>query len=693
MVPASTYRLQIRPSWDLHAAAEFCGYLTALGSDGVYLSPLLPSVTGSDHGYDVIAWDGIDPQRGGEEGWTAFLAAARASGLKVVVDIVPNHCAASAENAAWASVLADGPDSPYAPWFDIEWRGGQMLRYRRFFAVDSLAGLRQEDDAVFDATHAAILRWVREDGVDGLRIDHPDGLADPRRYFERLHAQVGDDCWLVVEKILEAGEDLVESWPVAGTTGYEALTELNALFVDPDAQTPLTDIYRVLVDHDQGYADCIGAAKREVAEGMLRPEVERLARLAPTVEDAAEALTALLVAFPAYRTYLPEDPTYLAVAITKALEEAPELTDAVTELAARLDDPTDELCVRFQQTSGAVMAKGLEDTAFYRFTRFVALNEVGGDPGAIGATVDDFHGAQLYRQQANPSSMTTLSTHDTKRSEDVRARLAVLAEIPEEWSALAAALMAEAPLPDAPFAYLLWQTFAGAGLIGQERMHAYLEKAMREAGTSTTWTAPDLAFESMVHAVVDRAYEDPALHVPLGEFIDRITPYGWVNSLSQKLVQLTMPGVPDLYQGNESWDYSLVDPDNRRPVDFTALTQRLAALDSAGTPPPVDASGDAKLWITSRALRLRRDHPEYFADYDPIDAVGPAARHAVAFDRGSAITVATRLPIALETHGGWASTTLPLTAPRTDVLTGRTFSGATALAEILSTYPVALLTR
>ena len=285
--------------------------------------------------------------------------------------------------------------------------------------------------------------------------------------------------------------------------------------------------------------------------------------------------------------------------------------------------------------------------------------------------------------------MTTLSTHDTKRGEDVRARLAVLAEIPAEWKALARTLMQTAPLPDRPFAYLLWQTFAGAGFIERERMHAYAEKAMREASTSTNWLSPNASFEDTVHAVIERAYDDPTVHAPLAAFVEKITPYGWANSLSQKLLQLTMPGVPDVYQGTETWEDSLVDPDNRRPVDFDALAARLRALTA---PPPVDACGDAKLWLTSRVLRARREHPELFAGYRHVTVRGTAGQHAIAYDRGGAIAVATRLPVGLERGGGWGATSVDVGgAGRREVLTGRSYTGEVLLADLLSTYPAALL--
>jgi (1->4)-alpha-D-glucan 1-alpha-D-glucosylmutase len=349
--------------------------------------------------------------------------------------------------------------------------------------------------------------------------------------------------------------------------------------------------------------------------------------------------------------------------------------------------------VRFQQTSGAVMAKGVEDTAFYRYTRFVAANEVGGDPGRIGLEPAEFHRAQWARQQVAARGMTTLSTHDTKRGEDVRARLAVLTEVPDEWARLARTLLAAAPLPDAGFGYLLWQTFAGTGLIDRSRMHAYAEKAMREAAVSTNWLDPNEAFEAAVHAVVDAAYDEPAVREPLTAFVDRITPFGWANGLGQKLVQLTMPGVPDVYQGSELWEDSLVDPDNRRQIDFEARRNLLDGLDEANEPPPIDSSGVAKLWLVSRTLRLRRDWPDLFSGYAPLLAAGPAAEHMLAFDRGGAITVATRLPVGLERAGGWRDTTLDLGGSATDVISGRRVGREVALAELLDRYPVALLVR
>jgi (1->4)-alpha-D-glucan 1-alpha-D-glucosylmutase len=429
-----------------------------------------------------------------------------------------------------------------------------------------------------------------------------------------------------------------------------------------------------------------------VATTILRAEVRRLAALCPGVSHAREALTELLVAFPVYRSYLPDGAEHLDAAVVAAARRRPDLADATRVLAPRLADPTDELCVRFQQTSGAVMAKGVEDTAYYRYTRFVALNEVGGDPARFGSTVDAFHDAQRRRLRVAPKGMTTLSTHDTKRGEDVRARLAVLSELPDEWGALARTLMTTAPLPDRSFGYLLWQTFAGAGLIDRDRMHAYAEKAMREASTSTNWIDPDEAFEKAVHDAVDRAYDDESVRGPLQQFVERITPFGWSNALSQKLVQLTMPGIPDVYQGTELWEDSLVDPDNRRTVDFGRRQSLLDAIDASPEPPPVGPDGAAKLWVVSRALRLRHEYPELFASYLPVTVDGPGADHAIAFDRGGVITVATRLPAGLERAGGWGTTAIDV-GPVSDAISGHRFRGAVPLAELLADYPVAMLVR
>ncbi|MEJ3746299.1 malto-oligosyltrehalose synthase [Actinomycetes bacterium KLBMP 9797] len=741
MIPRGTYRIQVRPDFDLDATAELAGYLAELGVTHLYTAPLLAAAPGSPHGYDVVDHSRVNPEIGGREGLERLAAALREHGLGLVVDIVPNHMgvAVPAANPAWWDVLKRGPASRYADWFDIDWSRGRLVlpvladdphalddlkvdgdelvyheqrfpladgtggsgdprdvhrrqhyrlvswkdgdrecSYRRFFAVSTLAGLRVEDPAVFAATHAEILRW----GADGIRVDHPDGLRDPAGYLARLRA-AAPKSWLVVEKILETGESLPHDWPVDGTTGYDALAEVCGLFVDPDGEEALTRLADA-----PAWSGVAHRAKLQAATTLLAAERDRLARLATGVPRAAEALAELAACFEVYRSYLPAGTRHLSAARAEAARRQPDLAATLDALLPRLADPDDELAQRFQQYTGAVMAKGVEDTAHYRYTRFVALNEVGGDPSRFGISPAAFHRAAAVRQRDWPHGMTTLSTHDTKRSEDVRARLAVLAELPTEWAAALRRWSKAAPVENLELASLLWQTVAGAWPIARERLHAYIEKAAREAGMN--WADPDLAQEAALHAAIDRAYDDAELRADIDAFVDKITPYGWTNALGQKLVQLVMPGVPDTYQGTELWDNSLVDPDNRRPVDFAVRRDLLRRLD-AGWLPPVDATGAAKLLVTSRVLRARRAHP--FDRYAPVPVEGPAAAHAFTCDRGDVVAIATRLPVKLAYRGGWGATKLSLAPGRwVDALTGRVWQARRVpLSDLLSTYPVALL--
>jgi (1->4)-alpha-D-glucan 1-alpha-D-glucosylmutase len=582
----------------------------------------------------------------------------------------------------------------------VDWRRADSeLNYRRFFAINTLAGLRVEDPAIFDATHELVLQLVRDGAVDGLRIDHPDGLADPKGYLDRL-AEASGGRWTVVEKILEPGEDLPGSWRTAGTTGYDALAEVDEVLIDPAGEAALTALDTELAGRPVDYAELVHDCKREVTDGMLGSEVARLVRVIgalPGIDPAqqTEALAELLATFPVYRSYLPDGREHLDATVSAVRDRRPDLVAAVDALHPVLAQAGTEAATRFEQTSGPVMAKGVEDSAYYRWSRFVGLNEVGGDPARFGSTVEEFHAAQQHRVERYPASMTTLSTHDTKRSEDVRARLAVLAEIPTEWAQLVRGWLSRHPLADRPLAHLVWQNLVGAWPLSRERAHAYVEKAAREAGTSTTWTDPDEEFEGRLHALVDAAYDDPATAAEIDAFVTRITPLGWSNSLAQKLLQLTMPGVPDVYQGTELWDFSLVDPDNRRPVDYASRRKLLASLDG-GEVPAVDESAAAKLLVLSRVLRARRDNPEWFAGYEPVAVTGSAAGHVVAFDRGGVVAVATRLPAGLA-RDGWGDTALQLpNGAWRDLLTGeRIVSDVAGVAVdvLLARLPVALLVR
>lgn len=588
----------------------------------------------------------------------------------------------------------------------VSWRrADDELNYRRFFAVNTLAGIRVEDPDVLDATHAEVVRWVRDGLVDGLRIDHPDGLRDPRRYLDDL-ARLTGAPYVVVEKILERGEELPVSWATAGTTGYDALALIDRVLVDPAGEPALTALETRLRGAEPSWPDEVHDRKLEVATGTLRSETRRIVReLPPDVPVPADrleqAVAELLACFGVYRSYLPEGHEHLDAAFRDAERRQPALAAAYAALRPVLADPDAPAARRFQQTSGMVMAKGVEDCAFYRHSRLTCLNEVGGDPSWFALAPEEFHDAMAHRQAVWPHAMTALSTHDTKRGEDVRARLAVLAEVPDVWEQSLGRLLAQVPLPDPVFGSLLWQAVVGVWPAGRDsdddlrpRLHAYAEKAMREAGTHTTWTAPDETYEKAVHDAVDAAFADPAARAVLDDLVATIAPPGWSNGLVAKVLAITAPGVCDVYQGSELWEQSLVDPDNRRPVDFGGREHLLTALDSAPPTGGLGEGGVAKLWAVSRALRLRRDRRDLFTTYAPVVASGPAAAHLVGFDRGGALTLATRLPVGLEQAGGWGDTVvhLPpgrwhdLLAPGTDPV-----AGDVRVADLLDTLPVALL--
>jgi (1->4)-alpha-D-glucan 1-alpha-D-glucosylmutase len=758
-VPTSTYRLQINARFTLHDATALLPYLHDLGVDWVYLSPLLKAEPGSNHGYDVVAHDEIDPARGGAEGLAAVSAEARRLGMGILVDIVPNHVgiATPRENGWWWDLLAHGRESPYADAFDVDWDAGAGrvripvlgddgpaaveidgkvaryhehtfplapgttaleeqhyelvdwrtadtdLNYRRFFAVNTLAGVRVEDRRVLDESHVEIRRWFTEGLVDGLRVDHPDGLRDPASYLDDLRDLTGG-AYVLVEKILEPGEKLPESWATAGTTGYDVLGLVDRVLTDPDGQASLTRLEARLRGHPTGWHDLIHDTKRAVADGILGSEVRRVVREARrdtggSSDDSdrlVDAVAEVAACFPVYRSYLPEGRAHLGTAFSDARRRRPDLIPTFDALEPVLSNAETPAAQRFQQTSGAVMAKGVEDCAFYRWARLTSLNEVGGDPSEFALGVDEFHALMAERQHDRPAAMTTTSTHDTKRGEDVRARIAVLAEVPQLWEEALGSLLELAPVPDSGFGNLLWQAVLGAWPVSRPRLHGYAEKAMREAGDRSSWTQPDTTYEAAVHAAVDAAYDDERVRALLDDLLGRVAGPGWSNSLSAKLVALTIPGVPDVYQGSELWEQSLVDPDNRRPVDYVVRSEVLARVVEGERPvltPHTDDPGHAKLLVTQTALTLRRNQPHRFTTYDAVRATGEAARHVLAFDRGGAVTVATRLPVGLDARG-WGETRLPLPeGPWADLLTGRECAGAAPLHELLADYPVALLIR
>ncbi|HSP39176.1 MAG TPA: malto-oligosyltrehalose synthase [Frankiaceae bacterium] len=611
-------------------------------------------------------------------------------------------------------------------WRLCDWRiGGEELNYRRFFDVTTLAGIRVEDESVFAATHERVLEQIADGSLDGLRIDHPDGLADPEGYLRRLADATGG-AWVVVEKILEGDESLPESWPCAGTTGYEALNLVNGLFVDPRGEQPLTTLYGELTREPTDWDEVRAAAKGIAVREVLPPELNRLSELLVRAAWAdrrtrdlsrrglREALEAVLEEFDVYRAYVtPGQPApaeareTVTTACGAALRRLPGRAAEIAAVARLALAGPGEFVVRFQQTCGPVMAKGVEDTAFYRYHRLAALNEVGGDPAVFGVAVDEFHRRSADTQARWPLTMTTLSTHDTKRAEDVRARLALLSEDPAGWASAAGELMAlgerhvSAAGPDRNAIYLLLQTLVGASLAGEpldaDRAVAYLEKATREAKQHTSWTSPDTEYDEALQAYVRGVLADPQFVARLSAYIAPLVEAGRVNGLAQKLVQLTMPGVPDVYQGTERWALSLVDPDNRRPVDFGDLARMLAT--TRGTP-RLDDSGAAKLHLVRAALQVRRAHPEWFGvdgDYQPLTATGAAADYVLAFARaGRCLTIVPRLALGLRRAGGWKDTAVPL-PPGTwvDAFTGRRHGGAAGdsayLLKLLRDFPVALL--
>jgi (1->4)-alpha-D-glucan 1-alpha-D-glucosylmutase len=578
----ATYRLQLGTDLDFEAARALVPYLRDLGISHLYLSPSFRARPGSTHGYDVI-----DPNS-----LAGDLRALAGAGLDLILDIVPNHMAATEENPYWRD------SALRRRFFDIDPETG---RHRRFFDIDHLAGVRQEDPKVFAETHRLALRLVREGLVYGLRIDHPDGLADPAGYLRRLRAEGVEHVW--VEKILDPGERL-RDWPVEGTVGYEFLNDATALFVDPAGEAPLTALYRDSYEPVQ--------AKLEQVRTTFAPEVDRLRRLydSPDLELA-------LASLPIYRTYIPPaEPADL-----EALTGNP-LRDILLQGG--------EFTTRFQQTTPAVMAKGVEDTAFYRYNRLLALNEVGGDPSRFGISVEDFHRGCRQRPAHN---LLPTQTHDTKRSGDVRARIGALAGMAEEWAEHVRRWRELRP-PDWNEGYLIFQTLVGAWPLELERLETYVEKALREAKVNTNWVEPNGEYEGLVRDWCRGLYSNRAFVDELEAFAERVARAGERSALGQTLLKLTCPGVPDIYQGDELWALSLVDPDNRRPVDWDRRREALAEL-RAGAEPD---RGTIKLFLIERALALRARRPEAFAGtYSPL----PAGEDCCAYLRGGDVLAAT----------------------------------------------------
>lgn len=817
MVPRATYRFQFHSGFTLAQARELAPYLHELGVSHIYASPLFKARPHSSHGYDTCDFNQLNPELGTEADLAELVDSLQSLGMGLVLDIVPNHMGIGGpENHWWWDVLARGPRSPFAKYFDIDWsspdprlrgkvlapvlgdryhrvlekhemrvesrggacllrygdnsfpinaeslqkmkaspeelnadptaldelieqqyyrlawygRGDSELNYRRFFNNASLPGLCMEQEQVFDQVFTLTRQWLHRGWLDGLRVDHPDGLRDPEQFLQRLR-QLAPDAWIVVEKILEPEEKLPASWPVAGTTGYDFLNQAGGLFVDPASGHFLSEFYLTFTGGTQSYPVLALEKKRLVLRTLLVAEMERLtdlllrvaARLANfgdfTRAELTGALTECVAHCPVYRSYVrPSTGTITAAdaaLIERTTQEArrarPDLPPDLFEFLAALlqlkypGDLEGEFVSRFQQVCSAAMAKGIEDTAFYCYNRFPALNEVGGNPHRFGLEVDEFHKFCQTQQAHWPKTMLATSTHDTKRSEDVRARLYLLSEIPRLWRETVTRWSAlnqrhrRGAWPDRNAEYLYYHTLVGAWPLPAERALAYMEKAVREAKEITNWTNGNEEYDAALRDFVTETLADSEFVIDLESFVAPLIKPGCINSLAQTLIKLAAPGIPDIYQGTELWDLSLVDPDNRRPVDFAP---RKALLARAATISAEEAwqdwkSGLPKLWLIRRVLGLRTERPDLFAPsatYTPMTAKGPAAAHAVAFTRGEKlIAVAPRLIVTL--HDQWHDTGLDLPAGHwRNELTGETLPGRSVkLADLLAKFPVALLTR
>ncbi len=874
--PRATYRLQLHPGFTFDDAADLSGYFEALGISHLYFSPYLQAASGSTHGYDVVDPGRVNQDLGGADGHERLCSALRKHQLGQILDVVPNHMAiARSENAWWWDVLENGPSSPYAEYFDVDWdppenrlsniillpvlgdryghcvdrgeiqlshkdghflinyfehrfpvaprsladvldraasRSGsdqlafiadslrqlplpsatdrhstlrrhrnkevlrsQLLRlleesdsaaaaleeviqeinsspdlldmlleeqnfrlaywrtaardlgYRRFFDINTLVGLSIEVDKVFADTHRLVLQWLSEGVLDGLRIDHPDGLRDPEEYLHRLR-ETAPSAWIVVEKILHPGEHLPATWPVQGTTGYDFLNLVGGLFVNQAAEELFTDFYGDFTGQETDFHAVVREKKRQVVNELLAGDIGRLTELVMqlceryrhyrdyTRYEVTLALSELVACLPVYRSYVrpkagevrDEDRRIITEAVGAAksfqLEINPDLFDFIGSLLLLENQGAQEteFLLRFQQITGPIAAKGVEDTAFYCFNRFAGLNEVGGDPSRFGVSPEEFHRSMNEAATRRPHSMLATSTHDTKRSEDVRSRLAVLSEIPEAWAKAVRcwSLLNEKHrvegVPDRNEEYFLYQTLVGAWPIELDRVRDYMEKALREAKVHTSWNRPDDVYEQRVFSFVQAVLEDAEFRGSLEEFIAPLVEPGRINSLSQTLLKITAAGVPDFYQGTELWDLSLVDPDNRRPVDFELRRRLLDELESL-SPETVMGRMDEglpKLWIIHRALTFRKQHPDFFhgAEYEPLHIHGEMALHGLAFARNSAVVAfVPRLVVTLNREWGDTWIDLPAGTWRNVFTDDHLEGGKTQICCLLERFPLAFL--
>ena len=869
-IPIATYRLQFNSRFTFQDAKGIVAYLHDLGITDVYSSPLLRPRKGSMHGYDIVDAHSLNPALGTDDDFTELHGELDRHEMGLVLDIVPNHMAASHENAWWVSVLENGPQSRFLHYFDIDWRDDKVLlpilgqpygetleskeirlgfddegfylayydkrlplapqsyrlvlapcvdavpaegvgievrdlvqnetavsnsrflketllrlrehspeflrameesiayfnadpdqldriiqaqwyrlaywriasetiNYRRFFDVTDLVGIRVENPEVFEMRNKRILDLINQGRVTGVRIDHIDGLFDPVNYLTKLQHRLGDPStevvesfYVVVEKILEHGEPLPPSFRCAGTTGYDFLDTANVLFVDPAGLGRLTDAYQRFTGSTALYEDIVYERKKQVIDqlffGEMRALGVHLSHLAVADRNARDfapsellaTLVEITACMPVYRTYLTAtavsdaDRAYLKQAIAEARRRGMHMDSRLfdfVELVLLLEPPHYiaaerekwlEFVMRWQQFTGRVMAKGVEDTAFYNYNRLISLNEVGGEPGR-GADFDPV--AELHARNAEiarswPHTMNATSTHDTKRSEDVRARIHVLSELADvwerearKWSRLTAPLKRDS-VPQPNEEWLIYQTLVGAWPLDEARLHTFLEKAAREAKTHSSWIQVNESYEQELKAFASALLAHEPFVKAFERFHKRIAFHGFLNSLAQVVVKICSPGIPDFYQGTEVWDYSLVDPDNRRDVDYG---HRASLLSSLGTPSSMLRNwrdGRVKLFVTSRALAARRRFAD--ADYRAVDTGTP---HAVAFLRGDdVLVVVPRLtaslvkPPQLPLGDVWGEHALDLPGQWRNVLTDET-PGSLELKNVFASFPVAILER
>jgi len=798
----ATYRLQLGPDLRFDDAAALVPYLASLGVSHLYLSPILGAVPGSTHGYDVVDHTRVSDALGGRAALEGLAAAAHAHGLRLIVDVVPNHTAfpqpLHANQPLWQAIR-DGIGSPFAGWFDIDWTAGEgrfllpvldappaeeiatgrlhlahdggpdgtepVLRYgeaefpvradtlglplselvagqsyrlaarrdhpagvgyRRFLDHDGLIALRVEDPDVWTATHRVLVDLARRGVVDGFRIDHIDGLVDPAGYLARLRREAGHP-WILVEKVLAPGEELPADWECDGTTGYDGTLAVQQVLTRVDPPGVLDVLWAERSPDGRGFDETAHRAKLGVLADLLVSDRARLLRLLghlglPFPEaDVDRSLTSLLASLDRYRAYVapggvaePDQEAVIASAAQRAAATAqgpdrgtiaalaglaaghlPEGASAEARKAAA------EFAIRFQQVAVTVMAKGVEDTAFYQWWRLAGANEVGGEPGHLELADADFHTWCARRLATSPRTMTASTTHDTKRSEDVRARSMVLAADAAGWADwVATAERLAGPhrplMLDRATEYLLWQTVVTAWPITSERLVAYLVKAVREGKTRTSWQRPDVGYEEALTGFARAVLGDAALRAHVASWQAAHTEAIRAAVLGLKLVTLTIPGVPDLYQGSELELLSLVDPDNRSAVDWADRRHRLDQLTAR---PLASDLSDEKLALCRATLTLRRAHPEWFsgpdAQYVGLSCSSPSV---LAFGRGDAGGVRAVVVVSRGISTGDRAGD-PIAIPDGDwreLLSGRTVvadaSGATVSA-VLGDRPVALLVR